>query len=80
MDRVVKSGSNRVAYVSLVNGKKGKGSLAVALLALGLGIVTVWTAKLGYGNGDIVFGGQARAVGILWILLALTIFYSYFRR
>jgi len=69
-----------VVYVLLVNGKKGKVGLAVALLFLAIGIATVWTAKIAYGDGVIVSGTQARAVGVLDILVALTIFYSYFRR
>jgi hypothetical protein len=64
----------------LVKRKKRKRGLAVALLFLGLGIATVWTGKVAYGDGVIVSGGQARAVGVLDILVALTIFYWYFRR
>jgi len=63
-----------------VKRKKKRSGLAVALLFLGLGIATVWTGEVGYGDGVIVSGGQARAVGVLDILVGLTILYSYFRR
>lgn len=71
---------NGLRHIFVMKRKRAKGGFAIALLCLALGIATVWAGEIGYGDGVIVNGGQARAVGVLWILLALTIFYSYFRR